>query len=355
MRISLVVLVLAFAGLLAVDLAPSAGPRQVLATAPRRSSKPAPITVSVTFLVNGRIARVERVVPPNMPPQAHALRELVQGPTRLERRQGMRTAIPEGVRVRSVRADGELWLVSFSRSLLRTGAPATKETRLAQIAATLAPLGDQEYAAVATEGRLVTTLRLGMRPEAWRAETGEKDYQYVVRGIQRRLWQLGYLDRTDVTGTLDYLTEQALLAFQAWENLDRTGTITGQTQVALFSAVRPEPTAHRPGKRIEIYRDRGVLLMVDSGEVVRAVHASTGAGGVTPVGAFHVYVKSVMSWSVPFKVWMPYAAYFHGGLATHQSPDVPSYPASHGCVRLPDGEAERVYGFVEVGTPVTVR
>ena len=46
---------------------------------------------------------------------------------------------------------------------------------------------------------------------------------------------------------------------------------------------------------------------------------------------------------------MPYAAYFRGGIATHQSPDVPSYPASHGCVRLPEGEAERVYRFVDVG------
>jgi hypothetical protein len=254
-----------------------------------------------------------------------------------------------------VRADGEVWLASFSRSLLGAGAPATKETRLAQIAATLAPLGDREYAAIATEGRLVTTLRLGMRPDEWRAETGENDYRFVIRGIQLRLWTLGYLDRSDVTGSLDYLTEQALLAFQGWEELDRTGTVTGQTQVALFTASRPEPSARRPGRRIEIHRDRGVLLMVDAGEVVRVMHASTGIGGLTPDGSFRVYVKALLSWSVPFRVWMPYAAYFTGGIATHQSPYVPSYPASHGCVRLPEGEAERVYRFVEVGTPVVVR
>ena len=355
MRISLVVLVLVFAGLLAVDLAPSAGPRQVLAAATQRSSRPAPATVDVPFVRNGRLVRVERIVPPDVPPPVHALRELLQGPTRLERRQGMRTAIPAGARLRSVRADGELWLVSFSRSLLETGSSATKETGLAQIAATLAPLGNQHYAAVATEGRLVTTLRLGMRADPWRAETGENDYRYVVRGIQLRLSLLGYLDGADVTGSSDYLTEQALVAFQGWEGLDRTGSITGQTQVALFTAHRPEPAARRSGKRIEIYRDRGVLLMIETGEVLRAVHASTGMNGVTPAGSFEVYVKALLSWSVPFKVWMPYAAYFRGGIATHQSPDVPSYPASHGCVRLPEGEAERVYHFVEVGTPVTVR
>lgn len=355
MRISLVVLVLALAGLLAVDLEPSAAPRTAEASRPRGATpRSTPRIVEVAFVRNGRMARVERVVPENVAPEIHALRELVQGPTRSERRKGFRTAIPQGARVRSLRADGDLWLASMSRSTFEGGAPQTKRTRLSQIAATLAPLGSQAYAAVAAEGRLVTTLRLGMRPDDWRPEVGENDYPYLVRGIQLRLWTLGYLDRSDVTGTLDYLTEQALLAFQGWEDLDRTGTVTGQTQVALVGASRPEPTTHRVGRRLEIYRDQGVLLMVDSGEVVRAVHASTG-GSLTPVGSFQVYVKSLLSWSVPFKVWMPYAAYFTGGIATHQSPYVPSYPASHGCVRLPEGEAERVYGFVDIGTPVAVR
>ena len=95
--------------------------------------------------------------------------------------------------------------------------------------------------------------------------------------------------------------------------------------------------------------------MVERGEVVRVVHTSTGAGGATPVGDFRVYVKSLLSWSVPLEVWMPFASYFRGGIAMHQSPDVPSYAASHGCVRLPEGEAQRVYAFVDVGTPVFVR
>ena len=140
-----------------------------------------------------------------------------------------------------------------------------------------------------------------------------------MRGVQLRLAALGYLDRSDVGAADDYLTEQALLAFQGWEDLDRTGTVTGQTQLALFTASRPRPAARRPGRRVEISRDRGVLLMVEDGEVVRAVHTSTGAGGITPVGDFKVYAKVLYSWSVPFQVWMPYAAYFRGGIATHQS------------------------------------
>jgi hypothetical protein len=358
MRILLVVLMLASAGLLAVDLEPAAtSPAAVAAPVLTAGPKPRPTpeTIAVAFVKNGWMTRVTRIVPKGASAAEVALRELTQGPTRAERRKGIRTAIPEGARLRSLRSDTQAWYASVSRSMLGSGSAETKRTRLWQIAATLAPHGDKEYVALAAEGRFVTTLRLGMRPGGWRAETGENDYPYEVRGVQLRLAALGYLDRSSVGAADDYLTEQALLAFQGWEDLDRTGTLTGQTQLALFTATRPRPAARRPGRRIEIFRDRGVLLMVEDGEVVRAVHTSTGSGGITPVGDFEVYAKVIYSWSVPFQVWMPYAAYFRGGIATHQSSDVPSYPASHGCVRLPEGEAERVYRFVDVGTPVAVR
>jgi hypothetical protein len=355
MRILLVALVLAFAGLLAVDLESTSTPSAAVADPVRvvAAAKPAAKTVEVAFVKNGWVVRVEREVPRGARPAEIALRELTQGPTKAERRRGIRTAIPERARLRSLRAQGDTWLASFSRSTFGPGAAETKRMRLWQIAATLAPHGDRVQAAIATEGRLVATTRLGVRPGTWRAETGEKNYAYVPRGVALRLATLGYLARSDLAD--EYLVEQALLAFQGWESLERTGTVTGQTQLALFTARAPRPASRRPGRHLEIYRDRGVLLMVDDGVVVRAVHTSTGAGGLTPVGQFEVYAKALMSWSVPFQVWMPFAAYFRGGIATHQSPDVPSYPASHGCVRLPEGEAQRVYDFVRVGTPVAVR
>jgi hypothetical protein len=200
----------------------------------------------------------------------------------------------------------------------------------------------------------MTTLGLGAGPTAWESQEGEKGYLFSARGIQLRLWTLGFLDRSSVTGSLDYATEQALLAFQGWEDLARTGTVTGETQLALFRASAPKPFTHRVGPHVEIHRDLGVLLLVDDNEVLRAIHTSTGSFGRTPAGTFHVYRKETLSWSVPFKVWMPYASYFTGGIAMHEYSYVPAYPASHGCVRLPDGDAQRVYTFAGVGTPVYV-
>jgi hypothetical protein len=50
---------------------------------------------------------------------------------------------------------------------------------------------------------------------------------------------------------------------------------------------------------------------------------------------------------------MPYFMRFHGADGMHAG-YLPGYPASHGCVRMPDRLAVAFYNAVEVGTPVTV-
>jgi lipoprotein-anchoring transpeptidase ErfK/SrfK len=93
-----------------------------------------------------------------------------------------------------------------------------------------------------------------------------------------------------------------------------------------------------------------VLLIVAHGRVARAIHVATGMSGwSTPVGHCMIESRSLMSWSVPFKVWMPLAQYFHAGYAMHEFPDVPAYPASHGCIRLPSEEAQTVWQFGRIG------
>ena len=88
---------------------------------------------------------------------------------------------------------------------------------------------------------------------------------------------------------------------------------------------------------------------------MRTISVSTGAPGYdTPAGSYSIFRKEEMSWSVPFEVWLPWASYFVGGIAFHEYPDVPPYPASHGCVRVPRYDAKLVYDFTPIGTPVAV-
>ncbi len=176
-----------------------------------------------------------------------------------------------------------------------------------------------------------------------------------TRKLQQRLADLQYLPRSAIDGVEGYRTQQAVIAFQAWEGLGRDGVVGPLTTAALAKAKPPKPRAGGPDRRIEVYRDRGVALLITHGKTKRAIHVSAGAPGTsTPAGSFEVFRKELRSWSVPFQVWLPYASYFNNGIAFHEYPDVPPYPASHGCVRVPSPEAQIVYRFAKLGTAVVV-
>jgi lipoprotein-anchoring transpeptidase ErfK/SrfK len=79
------------------------------------------------------------------------------------------------------------------------------------------------------------------------------------------------------------------------------------------------------------------------------VPVSTGATGNTPIGLFHVYSK------VPGGAVMYYSNYFIGAFAIHGYVNVPPYPASHGCVRVPMWLAIRLYDLIPIYSRVLIR
>jgi hypothetical protein len=175
-----------------------------------------------------------------------------------------------------------------------------------------------------------------------------------TRFLQQTLVDLGFLAPGGVTGRVDDQTSTAVLAFQKWAGLPRDGVLGPSTIAALVRATRPEPAYRAPGRRIEVHLRRQLALLIQGDRVVRSVHVSSGAGGATPIGSFRVYRKERYSWSVPFKVWLPWASYFVGGVAFHEFGSVPTYAASHGCVRVNRYDAPMLYTFAASGTPVRV-
>ncbi len=188
----------------------------------------------------------------------------------------------------------------------------------------------------------VPTLRLGSRGAS-------------VRRLQERLVARRYLPWGAATGVFDERTWHAVVAFQGWQGLGRDGVVAARTWRALDRARTPvAPPDMSRGLVVDVSRQ--VLLLVANGRVQRAIHVSTAAPGHwTPRGRFRVFRKEVLSWSIPFQAWMPYANYFTGGFAIHGFASVPAYPASHGCIRVPMVEAPGVYAFASFGIPVIVR
>jgi lipoprotein-anchoring transpeptidase ErfK/SrfK len=94
---------------------------------------------------------------------------------------------------------------------------------------------------------------------------------------------------------------------------------------------------------------------VPDNRVVRTIAVSSGKPSTpTPAGSYRVYAKIPRWWSTPFREWLPWALPFVGGIAFHEFPDVPIYPASHGCVRQALSVARWTYNFATVGMPVRV-
>ena len=305
--------------------------------------------------------------------------ELVEGPTAAEsdRKVEVQTAIPPETEVRSVRlADDGTAEVQLTSAFMRGVPPdpgdrdedeqAELDARVGQVAHTLGQFDRVKrtkvvaggIAAPATDPAEYEKPKSAPKPPAGgaRRDRGKGSGSDKVRRIQQRLARLHYLPKSAVDGIDGYQTQQAVIAFQAWEKLDRDGVVGPITKAALEDAHPPRPKLGGPSKRVEVYRDKGVALLVKDDRTKRAIHVSAGASGTeTPRGRFEVFRKELNSWSVPFQTWLPYASYFFQGIAFHEYPDVPPYPASHGCVRVPAPEAEVVYDFAGIGTAVAVR
>jgi hypothetical protein len=212
---------------------------------------------------------------------------------------------------------------------LRTGSPAAFRVRLE-----VTPAAGYSVAVRTLRGAVV-------RPSLAAGSRGGS-----VRVLQRRLVELRYA-LPAIDGVYGLTTYQAVLTFQKVEGLPRTGRIDARTWRRLSSARTPR--ARYPGTHLEVSKGRQVLFVVESGRVRLAVHVSTGATGNTPLGHWRIYRK-VTGWD--WVLWHP--MYFLRGFAIHGYPEVPAYPASHGCVRVPMWVAPRLFREHTTGQSVYI-
>jgi lipoprotein-anchoring transpeptidase ErfK/SrfK len=136
------------------------------------------------------------------------------------------------------------------------------------------------------------------------------------------------------------------------------------------------------GRRIRVDLGEQKAYLYHHGKMVAAAPISSGREGKgTPTGRFSVIQKSpdhrsslygnyvrngkVVKENVDIRkggrpggskfegVPMPYFLRFTGAYGLHAG-NVPGYPASSGCVRLPKRHAKRFFDAVKIGTPVVV-
>jgi N-acetylmuramoyl-L-alanine amidase len=300
-----------------------------------------------------------------------AVRQLVAGPTRAEKARGIRTYVPSGTTVRRVKVAGGLATVDVGGRFTVDGSPDGRLARLAQLVRTVTFSGKATRVQLLVEGQKVTGVFPGVRTESpitFRflrtpsvpvpAPPAPRRARFdpALRNVQRQLIALDYLPAGSADGRAGPMTQEAVLAFQKWERLPRTDVLDAKTKARLATAVHPAPiTKAGAERRLEVLLDRQLTLLIENNRVVSAIAVSTGKPSTpTPPGHYRVYAKIPRWWSTPFREWLPWAVPFDGGIAFHQYLTVPTYAASHGCVRQLPAVAKMTFDFADVGMSVDV-
>ena len=173
-----------------------------------------------------------------------------------------------------------------------------------------------------------------------------------VELLEDRLVELHYRLEGENDGRFDFRTADAVIAFHKVNRMARTSTVDAATWRALADPVVLHP--HFPewhGLHFEVDQSRQVAFTVEDGDVTGIWHVSTGKPSTpTHDGQFRV-VRKIAGYS-PNRLYYP--SYFDGNRAFHGWPEVPTYAASRGCVRVPDWNALWVYGLADIGTRVAV-
>jgi lipoprotein-anchoring transpeptidase ErfK/SrfK len=209
-----------------------------------------------------------------------------------------------------------------------------------------------------------TTEPTGPRPDDAVLERGEQGEE--VAALQRRLAELRF-DPGPADGVFGGGTLYAVQGFQKLAGLAPDGKVGPEVQAAL--AAPPVPAVMVPDggpNRVEIDKQRQLLFLYVDGSLRLITHVSTGNDetycvegscnnrAVTPEGSFR-FLWRYKGWreSRLGKLYNP--GYFtRSGVAIHGSTSVPTYPASHGCVRIPMHIAEYFPSLVKSGDPVYV-
>ncbi|MGI8557259.1 MAG: L,D-transpeptidase [Solirubrobacteraceae bacterium] len=172
-----------------------------------------------------------------------------------------------------------------------------------------------------------------------------------VRLLQALLARLHYaLNRS---GVFDGATGRAVEAFRKLTGLARTQQANDRVfQLLGRGAGAFHPRHPHQGAHFEADLSHQVLAEVTAGGSVRRIYPMSSGKPSTPtvIGTFHIYSQT----SGTNDKGMVDANYFIGGYAIHGYFDVPPYPASHGCLRIPIPDAAAVFHWARYGDAVDV-
>jgi L,D-transpeptidase catalytic domain len=169
--------------------------------------------------------------------------------------------------------------------------------------------------------------------------------------LQRGLGALHYA--VPENGYFEEATADAVIAYRKMTGLPRVSYADASVFRALARGAGAFHVRYpQDGRHVEADLSQQVLAEIGPHGRVENIYPTSSGKPSTPtvVGHFHVYEKTPGFNSE----MMLDSNYFIAGYAIHGYPEVPTYAASHGCLRVPNLDAPSIYAWVHIGTPVDV-
>jgi peptidoglycan hydrolase-like protein with peptidoglycan-binding domain len=183
-----------------------------------------------------------------------------------------------------------------------------------------------------------------------------------VKMVQQRLYDMGF-DPGGVDGVYGPSTIQAVWAYEKLVLGTPADKVTGQVTPAMWDRMQ-DPLGVAPRRpdststHVEVYLPQQVMVVFRDDQPLLVTHISSGSNqrwcevvtvdkddgteeekgicgqSITPGGVF-TFNRRYEGWrdAELGRMWNP--VYFNYGIAVHGAGNVPQYPASHGCVRIP--------------------
>lgn len=181
--------------------------------------------------------------------------------------------------------------------------------------------------------------------------------------LQQALAEKGFY-RGPIDGVYNTQTRYAVMAFRKEIGTTRSYSWSDSLWDDLIMYQAPYTRFSEPD-RVEINLTKQTAHLFRDGQLMGTFPISSGNGelfynsrgklvrAVTPAGSYRVF-RRAHGWYTSYLGQLLNPWFFNGGIALHGSNTVPSYPDSHGCVRLTVWDSNFVNQYMYIGIDVHV-
>lgn len=193
-----------------------------------------------------------------------------------------------------------------------------------------------------------TTVRKSWRvsfPALHQGECGR-----VVRGFKAAMAKLGYV--SGAGSCFNGRTAREVLAYRKVNGMARTEHAGAGVVKNVFGGRGGYRVKHPDaGEHAEVSLTRQVLVLAKGKRPFAIYPVSTGKPSTPTVTGEYRFYRREPGYNAE---GMYYSFYWHNGYAVHGYAEVPTYAASHGCVRTYIADQPRIYDQLHYGEPIFV-